>query len=1149
MVCFLVLMLAFAGCRSQRLPAKSTKEYNEVVRTFFVGLAALEVGHDVQAESKLAEMTRLAPAEPAGWANWGLLALRQRNYDQAAERLERARALAPDDDQIAYLIGLLESSRGRTTEAIASLRRAVAANPKNLIATFKLAEEIERQGEAGENEFQQLMQKILAADPNNLAALVELSRIAAKRGDSETLKSSVAKIASFSGNWPPEAKQQLEALQSAAAADPHAAATRTSFLRNVLMRVPDFRQSLGRLKPPPGEEATPFTHFLRMESPVFAPAAADTQMQFVLPQTAYRLLKQGTSDWIGAISLGSTGLPVIAIANSKEVQLSSGAQFPFPGGDANGAPLPDGVLPVDFSYDFKTDLVLAGKGGVRFMRQDNPATFTDVTAAAKLPASVTGASYTGAWACDIEADGDLDIVLGSDQGAPTVLRNNGDGTFLDIHPFAGVDGLRDFAWADLDADGDPDAALVDGAGRLHVFTNQRQGQFTERQLPALPTVQAISVADLNNDGILDLAVLQDDGAIVRLSDRNEGQDWELAQVAASPDAQKASLKDARLQIADLDNNGGLDLIVSGTGASSKGPIIWLADETGKFGLLQQPVGMARVFDAADLDGDGRLDLLGLNERGEPLEAINHGAKNYHWQVVRPHAAQAVADQRINPFGVGGEMEVRTGMILQKQPINGPLIHFGLGDQTSADVVRVVWPNGTVRAEFEVKADQEVVTEQRLKASCPFLFAWNGKRMEFVKDAVPWGSAIGLRINTLGSAKIAATGEWYKIGRDQLVPHDGFYDIRITAELWEVYYYDYIALMTVDHPAGTEVYVDERFVIPPAKLGFTTVESPHPLARAVDDTGADVTPILRDLDGQALDSFGRGQYQGLTRDHYLELDLGDDAPSSGPLYLIAHGSIHDTESSLNVAITQGSRWQAHPMSLEVPDGKGGWKVAQANLGFPAGRRKTVLFDLTDVFLPGAPHRVRIRTNLEIYWDQIQWARGLPEANVKTNTLDAASADLHYRGYSVIHRPDAGAPEIPDYEKLSGSTQIWRDLIGYYTRFGEVGELLKQIDDRYVIVASGDEMSLRFPEQPAPPSGWSRDFIIVGDGWIKDGDYNSTFSKTVLPLPYHAKQEYTTAPGKLEDEWVYQKYPADWQNYHTRYITPEVFRNALRPRTQP
>jgi hypothetical protein len=456
---------------------------------------------------------------------------------------------------------------------------------------------------------------------------------------------------------------------------------------------------------------------------------------------------------------------------------------------------------------------------------------------------------------------------------------------------------------------------------------------------------------------------------------------------------------------------------------------------------------------------------------------------------------------------------------------------------------VVWPNGTVRAEFGVKADQDVVTEQRLKASCPFLFAFNGKQMDFVKDAVPWGSAIGLRINTIGSAKIAATGEWYKIGRDQLAPHDGYYDVRVTAELWEVYYYDYIALMTVDHPLGTEIYVDERFVIPPAKPGFTAVASPHNITRAIDDTGRDVTALVATLDGKALDDFGRGQYQGVTRDHYLEVDLGDAAPQSGPLYLVAQGSIHDTESSINVAITQGQRWRAHGLSLAVPDGHRGWVTAQDNLGFPAGRKKTILFNLTDIFRPGTPRRVRIRTNLEIYWDALHWAQGAPRAPVKTTTLNPA-ADLHYRGYSVIHRPDAGAPEVPDYYHLLSSKQLWRDLIGYYTHFGKVGELLNNIDDRYVIVASGDEMSLRFKEQPRPPAGWVRDFVLVGDGWIKDGDFNSTFSKTVLPLPYHAKDEYTTRPGKLEDEWVYKQHPEDWQRYHTRYITPQVFQNSLR-----
>ena len=1145
------LAAAFSGCHfSPKLPEKGSKAYADVVSAFYVGLAALQVGDDVHAESKLSELTQLVPTEPAGWANWGVLALRQRNYDLAAQRLERARDLAPQNDQIYDLLGILEADRGNSAEAIADLRKAVNLNPRNLRAAYALAEEIERQGDANsEAEFQQVIQKILAAQPDNLAALLELSRVAAKRGDAATLKSAVAEISARSSAWPPEVQQQLATVQAAASgADLRAAATRTTFLRNVLMRVPEYRQSLSVIKAPAGEEARPFTHFVRMESPVFKPAPADTAIQFSIQPAAD---SNGHWNWIGAIQLGSAGTPVIAEANGREVHLSTGVTLPFPGGPSSVPPSPEGVLQVDFNYDFKTDFVLAGAGGVRLFRQDTPSAFTDVTIQTKLPKSVINAHYTGAWAVDIEADGDLDIVLGSKDSIPTVLRNNGDGTFLAIHPFAGITGAVGFAWADLDGDGNPDAAIIDGAGRLHVFMNERQGQFRERPLPAgLPLVKAIAVADANNDGVLDLLAVQTDGDIVRISDKNEGESWDIAEIARVPDAERNLVGEVRLHVADLDNNGALDLFLAPTKPASgaAGALIWLGDDKGNFVPLDHPAGPALVFGAADLKGDGKLDLVGLSVDGAPVQAMNQGSKKYHWQIVRPHAVQAVGDQRINPFGIGGEIEIRSGLLVQKQPITGPQLHFGLGEQTEADIVQVVWPNGTVRAEFGVKADMDIVTEQRLKASCPFLFAYNGKQMEFVKDAVPWGSAIGLRINTLGSAQIAATGEWYKIGRDQLVPHDGYYDLRITAELWEVYYYDYLALMAVDHPVGTEIFVDERFVIPPLKLGLTTVASPHEIARAIDDTGQDVTGIVRTLDGKALASFGRGQYQGITRDHYLEVDLGDDAPKSGPLYLIAQGSIHDTESSVNVAITQGSRWRAHGLSLEVPDGHGGWVTAQDNLGFPAGRKKTILFNLTNVFRPGTPRRVRIRTNLEIYWDAIHWAQGAPDTQLKTVTLNPSMADLHYRGYSVMHMPGAArAPEVPNYSQIEGTKQRWRDLIGYYTRYGDMRELVNKIDDRYVIVNSGDELSLRFSEQPPPPVGWVRDFVIVGDGWIKDGDYNSTFSKTVLPLPYHAKNEYTTRPGRLEDEWVYRQHPEDWKNYHTRYVTPDVFKNALRYET--
>jgi tetratricopeptide (TPR) repeat protein len=1152
---FLMLLLVTA-CRTSTLPAKASKEYDEVVRAFYIGLAALQVGDDVRADSKLAQLAQLVPTEPAGWANWGLLALRQRNFDAAAERLERARSLAPGNDRIYYLIGLLESSRGKSPEAIAALRKAIEINPKNLIATYKLAEEVERQSdENSEAEYQRLIQKMREVQPDNLAILLELGRISAKRADAETLRHVVSELSERSSGWPPEVQQQLSALQAAATdPDPRAAATQIAFLRNVLVRVPEYRNDLSIIKPPSGEEAQPFTHFLKLESPTFSPAPADTAISF--SSEPVQNAPTGKWSWIGAISLNGEGTPAIVLASEKEVRIGN-VSYPFPAGPSGVPPGPEGVVGLDFNYDFKTDLVLVGAGGVRLLKQETANKFTDVTAQAKLPATILNGSFTGAWAADIDADGDLDVVLGAEHRLPTVLRNNGDGSFAEIHPFAGVSGLRGFVWADVDADGDPDAALIDDQSKLRFFANERSGQFKERVVPAnLTSVKAIGVGDINNDGMLDLLVLVTDGIIVRVSDKSDGQTWETGEVVRIPNDPKFLEGGSRLRVADLDNNGGLDLLLvsttSPTGGTAPGALVWLSNENGSFTLSGQPIDQpidtplapALGFDAADLNGDGRLDLLGLSQDGQPKELINHGTKNYHWQAIRPRAAQASGDQRINSFGIGGEMEIRAGLLVQKQLVTGPVVHFGLGDQPGADLVRIVWPNGAVRAEFETKADQTILAEQRLKGSCPFLFAYNGKEMKFVKDAVPWSSAIGLRINTLGTARVEATEEWYKIGGNELAPRDSYYDLRITAELWETYYYDQLALMTVDHPTGTDIFVDERFVIPPAKLAITAVETPHRIAHAVDDNGNDVTDIVGTLDEKYLDNFGRGRYQGVTRDHFVEVDLGEGAPQSGPLWLIAKGWMHPTDSSINVAISQGGEVHPQPLSMEVPDGKGGWIVVRPNLGFPAGRKKICLFDLANVFHPGTPRRLRLRTNLEIFWDSIEWAKGLPDAKLKTVRISPAMANLRYRGYSVINKPDASSPEVPDYNQMSASKQLWRDLIGYYTRFGDVRELLAKIDDRYVIMNAGDEMSLRFPEQPPPPAGWVRDYVFMGDGWIKDGDYNSTFSKTVLPLPYHARQEYTTPPGKLEDEWVYKQHPEDWQNYHTRYVTPAFFQNALR-----
>jgi hypothetical protein len=544
---------------------------------------------------------------------------------------------------------------------------------------------------------------------------------------------------------------------------------------------------------------------------------------------------------------------------------------------------------------------------------------------------------------------------------------------------------------------------------------------------------------------------------------------------------------------------------------------------------------------ADLDGDGRLELVGLAQGGQPGRASSRGAKSYRWEILRPRAATATGDQRINSFGIGGEIELRSGLHLQKQIITSPLVHFGLGEAKGAEVVRITWPNGALQAEFNTKADQTVNATQRLKGSCPWLFAWNGREMAFVTDLL-WRSPLGLRINAQATAETLMTEDWVRVRGDQLAPRHGAYDLRITAELWETHFFDLVSLLVVDHPGDTEIFVDERFAVPPPRLQVVPTGPVQPFMAVRDDQGGDVSGLAAARDSRYLDFAGRGPYQGITRAHFVEMELPDAAPRIGPLWLVAQGWIHPTDSSINVAIGQGTHVAPEGLSLHVADAGGRFREVRKGLGFPSGKDKTILVDLTGLFTATGPRRLRLATNLEIFWDRLGWAIGRPEVQVHPRQLELLSADLSYRGYSLTEQPTSSVPERPRYT-LAGTAPRWRDLEGYYTRFGDVLDLLRTVDDRYVIMNAGDELRLRFPEAP-PARGLVRDFIVVGDGWEKDGDYNTSFSRTVLPLPTHQTGRYDAPPRQLEDDPVYRRHARDFTEYHTRYVTADNLRDALR-----
>ena len=414
-------------------------------------------------------------------------------------------------------------------------------------------------------------------------------------------------------------------------------------------------------------------------------------------------------------------------------------------------------------------------------------------------------------------------------------------------------------------------------------------------------------------------------------------------------------------------------------------------------------------------------------------------------------------------------------------------------------------------------------------------------MRFVTDFL-WRSPLGLRINAQDTAGQLQTEDWVRIDGDQLQARDGYYELRITADLWETHFFDHVSLLVVDHPETREVFVDERFAHPQPPLAATLTTPPLPLNQVWDHRGEPVSELVAARDGRYVDSFALGRFQGLAEPHWIEAELSDNVSRQSGLTLIANGWVYPTDSSLNVAIGQGSHDKPEGLVLEVIDADGRWQPARADLGFPAGKNKTVLIDLDGIFLPGAPRRFRLRTNLEVYWDFLGWGIRDSSDSIDSQRIVADLAELRYRGFSMMRQASRRAPDLPVYAQLTGGQQRWRDLEGFHTRFGDVGELLTAVDDRYVIMNAGDELVLRFP---APPEleDRKRTFILIGDGWVKDGDFNTVASRTVLPLPRHDQAEYVPGSGRLEDDPVYQRYPNDWVKYHTRYVAPDHFRLGL------
>jgi tetratricopeptide (TPR) repeat protein len=1154
-----VILLAVWQCRKKAAPVE------ELFSTRMLGLSYLQRNQLPEAETQFKKLVDLVPDDPLGYMELGLTYLQSGRYPDAERQLRRAHELDPRNADIDLALAKLYSLTNKPNDARTILEQARRDAPSNAHVAYALAE-LETGGDSASLvRREQRLRDVLTIAPANLAVRLALLDVQLRRAEADSAVRQLEEIRRTPPEPPAAARSYLDSTiqrlrlgQLAAAAEP------LDRFAHLMQLTKPYQAALDEVKwtdgPVPGRPVLTFNpkyliglRGVRAEAAVDsvrftdatdnaglldlarggASSAASAPGGTALALASGDVDGDGTDDllvsvWSAARSSMETHLLTVRAGFVRDITGASGITLP------NGATF---AAFADYDNDGWLDLfAIDGHGAGHLFRNRGNGTFEEVTAKAGI-AELHGAR-TGAFV-DVDHDGDLDLVLVGN-GPRTLYRNNLDGTFTDVtasYGLAGSGDARAVVFGDFDGDGRIDlfVAAASGNALLHNGGAQRFSDVTAASGLAGGSVAA-AVGDYNNDGFLDLFLIGAGGDVSLWLNRGDGtftRDTRSAQTLAAVRASAG----ATARFVDYDNDGWLDLLVaSGAASGGRGGVYLLRnDRSGRFidrsallpAALRSAGGAAIAI--ADADDDGDEDFFITDAAGAPHFLRNDGG-NSNLAVNVELKALRTGSGKNNDFGIGAKLELRAGDIYQTRVATGRVTHFGLGPHLKADVLRVEWPNGVPQTIYFPGSDEDVVESEMLKGSCALAYTWDGTRFRFVTDAM-WRSALGMPLGLMGStsafAPAGASREYVRIPGDALRPRDGKYVMQLTEELWETAYADQVHLVAVDHPDSVSIYVDERFVPPgPVSLRLYNVvrQQRHYPESAVDERGNDVLPALRASDDVYVSNLTPTRYQGVVEPHDLVMDLGPDAGRPGT-FLFLRGWIYPTDASINVALSQQQVVKPASPSLEVRDASGRWRTVVPDIGFPSGKDKTVIVDLAGRF-PTADHRVRIRTNMQIYWDEAFVAADASTSPVKTTTLMPIAADLHYRGFSRMYRKGGRyGPYWFAYDSVTKESP-WRPIEGRFTRFGDILPLLRAPDDMYVIMGPGDEATLQFDASSAAslPPGWTRDFLLYTDGWIKDSDLNTAFGTTVEPLPFHAIQAY---PGAASD-----KYPAD--TAHERYL---------------
>jgi tetratricopeptide (TPR) repeat protein len=1053
-------------------PGLTTAELNR-------GIALLNLQKLPEAEKALNAAAAADASNPRVWYNLGLLRRGEGNSAGAIEAFQHVLAIDPNDPDAHYFLGTMYSQQQQYDKAIAEFETVLRLRPLHASAEFGLARALQRSGK------------------------------------------------------PDAAREHLQTFEHL---------TKTNLSAPITLAYGEQgRYSTAQEVPTPAPKVGPMIPVTFVAQPVASPTASQSENG---PGGGICMLDV-TGD--GRLDLVVMGSGEHAIRVYHNVGAEGWKELPphQTGLDAAGHGISCAVG--DFDNDGKNDLAVAFSDRVLLFRNLGGGKFGDVT---KSSGIVPANRPSGLTFVDYDHDGDLDLfVTGAAAEANStnnvLWRNNGNGTFTNWTAETGMGGSSEttsVTLSDINNDRAVDLLVTGPGASPTVWLNPREGRFTPMPLydnVGLPPTVGIYVLDFNKDGWMDVALTHDGAPGVTLWRNVEGKRFERVPLPISD-----ATRGRGVTAIDVDNDGWIDLAV--VVETARGPEVRVLRNMGeqgfedvstKLGLDKIKLVNPRAVVAADVYGHNASDLIVSQLGSAPAVLRNDGGNKNHALRID---FKGLAD---NKTGLGTKVEVFAGALWQKWEVPGAAgylsqgpteILAGLGSQDHADIVRMLWPTGVLQDEIEVAANKPVkFTEiDRRGSSCPTLFVWNGEKYEFVSDVI--GAAVIGHWISPTAKNTSRPDEWIKIDGPRLKARDGYFSVRFGEPMEEVNFIDQLRLVAVDHPSGTDVYPDERFLDdPPFASGAPVLTfAPHPPAGAWDDHGRDVLELLSARDHKYVRDFANLQFAGFANMHSLTLDLGPWAPQN-PLRLFLHGFVEYFSASSMYAAWQAGLQPISPY-IEAQLSDGSWKRVVDDMGFPAGLPRTIIVDLSGK-LPPRTRRIRITTNLQIYWDQILLDNGPDQpGRIRMTELPLASATLAFRGYP--RQVDGATPgDLTYYYDQASTAGPFSQFRGSYTRYGDVTSLLQQVDDRFVIFGTGEDIDAEFSAAPLPPlpDGWTRDYFFYANGFVKDMDFYEATPFTVAEMPFHAMTAYPYPAAQHYPEDVNAiGYRLEWNDRYQR-----------------